>query len=562
MSKDKLFTVCASSNLLEPNACWNKLKDICKLSFESYGEFVSPLLKKNESGLILVLFIEDLMNNLDSTNESLQDKYNSFIQILEKRASLSNEPIIICFAKNYDQNILSNIKHNTNVNKFYTWFTNKLSILKENHKSIYLIDLNEIFYRFGSKEIFSDRNWYFARCRLSAKGLNILTDSLSLVINRFSNAASKVLVLDCDNTLWGGIIGEDGIKGIILGQDGIGSAYVDFQKEIVRHANDGVIIVLASKNNDKDVWEVFDQHSGMYLKRDNVVTSKINWNEKAFNLKEVARELDLGLDSFVFWDDNPLERDKMKTLLPEVLTVDVPNDIVQWPRLLRTINCFAKFKITEDDRKKSSQYKSRAKFISDLKGVEDIKNYLTSLNLSPKTFSIDDTNIGRAEQLCIKTNQFNVRTKRHSVTDLQNLKKNNEDFVFLIKLSDQYGDHGIVSLVCLSIIEDNLIFLDTFLMSCRVLGRHLEAWILNEIIRRIKKKKARFLIAEFVNTNRNSLALEFLNTYGFKEVAKGSNLSKKIITSTLKTRGVIYSLDTKDLIIPNLEIYGVDKNEP
>ena len=141
MSKDKLFTVCASSNLLEPNACWNKLKDICKLSFESYGEFVSPLLKKNESGLILVLFIEDLINNLDSTNESLQDKYNSFIQILEKRASLSNEPIIICFAKNYDQNILSNIKHNTNVNKFYTWFTNKLSILKENHKSIYLIDL-------------------------------------------------------------------------------------------------------------------------------------------------------------------------------------------------------------------------------------------------------------------------------------------------------------------------------------------------------------------------------------------------------------------------------------
>lgn len=561
MSKDKLFTVCASSNLLEPNACWNNLKDICRLSFESYGEFVSPLLKKNNSGLILVLFIEDLVNNLDTTNESLQDKYNSFIQILEKRAILSNEPIIICFAKNYDQNILSNIKHNTNVNKFYTWFTNKLSILKENHKSIYLIDLNEIFYQFGSKEIFSDRNWYFARCRLSAKGLNILTDSLSLVINRFSNAASKVLVLDCDNTLWGGIIGEDGIKGIILGQDGIGSAYVDFQKEIVRHANDGVIIVLASKNNDKDVWEVFDQHSGMYLKRDNVVTSKINWNEKAFNLKEVARELDLGLDSFVFWDDNPLERDKMKTLLPQVLTVDVPDDIVQWPRLLRTINCFAKFKITEDDRKKSNQYKSRAKFISDLRGVEDIKNYLTSLNLSPKTFSIDDTNIGRAEQLCIKTNQFNVRTKRHSATDLQNLKKNNEDFVFLIKLSDQYGDHGIVSLVCLSIIEDNLIFLDTFLMSCRVLGRHLEAWILNEIIRRIKKKNARFLIAEFVNTKRNSLALEFLNTYGFKEVAKGSNLSKKIITSTLKTRGTIYSLDTKDLIIPNLEIYGVDKNE-
>ena len=159
----------------------------------------------------------------------------------------------------------------------------------------------------------------FARCRLSVKGLNILTDALLQVINRFSNAASKVLVLDCDNTLWGGIIGEDGLQGIILGQDGIGTAYVDFQREIVKLENSGIIIVLASKNNDKDVWEVFDQHSDMYLKREHIVTSKINWNEKAFNLQEVAKELDLGLDSFVFWDDNPLERDKMKTLLPQVL---------------------------------------------------------------------------------------------------------------------------------------------------------------------------------------------------------------------------------------------------
>ena len=183
----------------------------------------------------------------------------------------------------------------------------------------------------------------------------------------------------------------------------------------------------------------------MCLKREHIVTSKINWNEKAFNLQEVAKELDLGLDSFVFWDDNPLERDKMKTLLPQVLTVDVPNDVVKWPRLLRTINCFAKFSVTTEDKKKSNQYKSRAKFINDLKGVDDIKTYLTSLSLSPKTFPLNETNIARAEQLCIKTNQFNVRTKRHTAADLQNLKKDNQDFVFLVKLGDKYGDHGIVS---------------------------------------------------------------------------------------------------------------------
>ena len=160
-------------------------------------------------------------------------------------------------------------------------------------------------------------------------------------------------------------------------------------------------------------------------------------------------------------------------------------------------------------KKKSNQYKSRAKFINDLKGVDDIKTYLTSLSLSPETFPLNETNIARAEQLCIKTNQFNVRNKRHTAADLQNLKKETQDFVFLVKLGDKYGDHGIVSLVCLSKIDDDLIFLDTFLMSCRVLGRHLESWILSEIVKRIKKKNARFLIAEFVDTKRNSLALQF-----------------------------------------------------
>ena len=561
MRKDKLFTLCASSNLLEPNACWNKLKDTCNLSFETYGEFISPLLKKKDSGFIFVLFLEDLIDNIDDRSEILQNKYISFVQGLEKIAISSDEPIIICIATNYDQNILSNIRQNSNIKNFCKWLMNELSILRDNYKSIYLLDLNEIFYPFGSKEIFSERNWYFARCRLSVKGLNILTDALLEVINRFSNAASKVLVLDCDNTLWGGIVGEDGLQGIILGQDGMGTAYVDFQKEIVKLANNGIIVVLASKNNDKDVWEVFDKHSEMRLKREHIVTSKINWEEKAFNLQEVAKELDLGLDSFVFWDDNPLERDKMRNLLPQVLTVDVPNDIVKWPRLLRTINCFAKFNVTAEDKKKTNQYKSRAKFVNDLKGADNIKTYLTSLNLSPETFPLNETNIARAEQLCIKTNQFNVRTKRHNAADLLNLKKEDQDFVFLVKLGDKYGDHGIVSLVCLSRIDDDFIFLDTFLMSCRVLGRHLESWILSEIVKRIKKKNARFLIAEFVNTERNSLALQFLNNYGFEKVVKGSDLSRKIHSNELNTKGTIHCLDINDLVIPNLEIYGVSKNE-
>lgn len=559
MNKDRLFNICASSNLLEANSCWGELKKNCNLSFETYGEFTSPLMKSMSSGIILVLFLEDLIADSEDKITSLKDRYTSFIKELENRASSSDKPIIICWGKSQNQNIISSVKEDNNREEFYKWFSEKLSISKRHFKSIYVINLDEIFYAFGSNEVFCDRNWYFAHCRLSVGGLKVLTDSLLLVTNRIYNAPSKVLVLDCDNTLWGGVIGEDGIKGIILGQDGVGTAYVDFQKEIVKLTDKGVIVVLASKNNDKDVWDVFDHHSEMKLKRDHVVASKINWNEKAFNLQEIAKDLNLGLDSFVFWDDNPLERDKMKALLPQVLTLDVPEEVVKWPRLLKNLSSFSKFKITEDDKKKSNQYKSRAKFNNDLKSTNNIKSYLISLNLSPKLISIDNSNIARAEQLCMKTNQFNVRTKRHSAANLQKLKVDNDDFVFLIRLKDMYGDHGIVSLVCLSKIKNDFIFLDTFLMSCRVLGRHLEAWILFEIVKRVKNNKARYLIAEFVDTKRNSIALDFLKAYGFVEIEKESKMFQKFNPKTFKTNGTIYCLDTKELTIPNIEIYGKEK---
>jgi FkbH-like protein len=559
MNKDKLFSICASSNLLEANSCWSELKKNYDLSFESYGEFTMSLMKNMNSGIILVLFLEDLIPNSENNIILLKDRYTSFFQELENRASSSDKPIVLCWGKSHNQDVVSNSKKDSAVEEFYKWFSEKISILKKRFETIYLIDLTEIFYPFGSNEIFSDRNWYFARCRLSIRGLKVLTDTLLILTSRLFNAPSKVLVLDCDNTLWGGVVGEEGVKGIILGQDGIGTAYVDFQKEIVRLANNGVVVVLASKNNDRDVWDVFDHHGAMELKRDHIVASKINWNEKAFNVEEIAKELDLGLDSFVFWDDNPLERDKMKTMLPQVLTLEVPEEVVKWPRLLKTISSFAKFKITEDDKKKTNQYKSRAKFNNDLKNVNNIKSYLASLNLSPEILSINESNISRAEQLCMKTNQFNVRNKRHSANDLKKLKMDNDDFVFLIRMSDVYGDHGIVSLVCLSKIENNLIFLDTFLMSCRVLGRHLEAWILSEILKRIKKNKARYLIAEFVDTKRNTIALKFLNEYGFVEIGKESKIFQMLDSRIFETDSTIYCLDTKNLNIPNIEIYGKEK---
>ena len=559
MKKKNIFTVSASSNLLETNKCWDSPKEWSELIFESYGDFASPLFQDDDKGLVMVLFLEDLVSCTNVDIDMLKESHSQFLQQIKRRAASSSKPFIVCWGRYINQNVIGLVKSENSLTKFYQWFSDQLKDLRDDFDHFFLILLDDIFFPYGARNMFSDRNWYYARCRLSVEGLNVLADALSAVMYRLIKAPSKVLVLDCDNTIWGGVVGEDGVSSLVLGQDGLGTAFVDFQKEVVKLVNEGVIIVLASKNNEQDVWDVFDNHAEMLLKREHVVAAKINWHEKAINIEQIAQDLDLNLDSFVFWDDNPLERGKMKKLMPQVITVDVPKSVHEWPKLLRENEWFAKFKTTEEDRKKVDQYKSRAKFTDDIKSTTDITSYLSSLKLKPIPLPLDETNVARAEQLCMKTNQFNVSTKRHSAAELVMCQKENKDAVFLVRLTDNYGDHGLVSLVCLRIIDEESVLLDTFLMSCRVLGRHLEAWILNETIKRVKKNGARYLFAEFVDTKRNSIAHDFLHTYGFKQLQNDDLELKKFNLAFSNIKGVIFYLDTTDIHIPNLEIYKGNK---
>lgn len=559
MQRKKIFTVSASSNLLETNKCWDTPKEWSELMFESYGDFASPLFQDDDKGLVMVLFLEDLVSYADIDIDMLKENHSSFLEQIRNRAASNSNPFIVSWGRYSYQNVIGLVKSENNLTKFYQWFSNQLKDLRDDFEHFFLILLDDLFFPHGAKNMFSDRNWYYARCRLSVEGLKVLTDALSAVMHRLIKAPSKVLVLDCDNTIWGGVIGEDGISNLVLGQDGVGTAFVDFQKEVVKLVNDGVIIVLASKNNEHDVWDVFDNHPEMLLKREHVVAAKINWHEKAINIEQIAQDLDLNLDSFVFWDDNPLERGKMKNLMPQVLTVDAPKSVHEWPKLLGENEWFAKFKTTDEDRRKVDQYKSRAKFTDDIKRTTDITSYLSSLKLKPTPLSLDETNLARAEQLCLKTNQFNVSSRRHSAAELNIYKKENEDAVFLVRLADNYSDHGLVSLVCLRFLDEHAVLLDTFLMSCRVLGRHLEAWILDETIKRVKKNGVRYMFTEFFDTKQNSIAHDFLHTYGFKQLHNDDLKLKKFNLACSITNGVIYYLDTKDMHIPNLEIYKGNK---
>lgn len=554
-----IFKVISTSNLLATNKCWQTLKEKFDLSFGEYGNVTSALFSGPDYGLIIVIFLEDLVQGITFEKTEIRESQTIFIESIKEKAKASTKPIIICFGSNLNQSVIEGVKGDTDLKKFHNWYVEQLNLLRDSFESIYFMNLGDTFYKYGAVNMFSQRNWYFGRCRLSIDGLEVITHKLALVIDRIKNSSKKVLVLDCDNTLWGGVIGEDGLGGLTLGQDGLGQAFIDFQKEIVRLSNKGVIIVLASKNNNEDVWKVFDNHDAMFLKREHIVATKVNWNEKADNLAQVASDLDLDADSFVFWDDNPLERDKMRTLMPEVLTVEVPKNVFEWPTILSSLDNFANFKVTTEDKTKTEQYRSRAEFSHDKRNVKDLKSFLFSLNLTPVSLSLSDTNIARAEQMCLKTNQFNLRTKRYTASELLNLHKENNDYVFLVRLSDVYGDHGIVALVCLRYLAEDIVFLDTFLMSCRVLGRHLEAWILDQIIKRALRNRNRYILTDFIDTGRNKIAREFLTTYGFECLENNKKVIPKILTACSELKGERYFIPTKNIEIPNLEIYKRSK---
>ena len=354
--------------------------------------------------------------------------------------------------------------------------------------------------------------------RLSEFGLNVLVTELSSLMQRLVKTNSKVLIVDCDNTLWGGVIAEDGIKKIQIGQDGIGRAFRDFQKAIKNLKNSGILIALASKNEKKDVLDVIKNHKSMILKDDDVTSYKINWKEKTQNIIELSEELMLGLDSFVFWDDNPVEREKVKKNLKKVNVIEPHQDVSEWPKQISEYIGFLKFTNTKEDYLKTSQYKKRDKFLLSKKKYNNDLEYLKTIKLKINVNDLNNSNIDRAVQLTQKTNQFNFTTKRYDHKTIKEFTKNKKNS-FLVNIKDIYGDHGLVALVLLKELNNYLV-IDTFLLSCRILGRYIENWILGYIQKSAIKRKLNGTIIQFNKTEKNIPAMNFLSTIKIDKYSK------------------------------------------
>jgi FkbH-like protein len=381
----------------------------------------------------------------------------------------------------------------------------------------YFVDLSLCLARMGALNFYDLRYWHIAQAPFTREALREIALEDFKFIRALKGKNKKCLVLDCDNILWGGIIGEDGLPGIKLGKSYPGSSYYEFQQEIVNFYNRGIIIALCSKNNEQDVWEVFQKHPDMVLKKEHISTAQINWDDKATNLSRIAQALNISLDSIVYMDDSEFEINLISRILPEVEVIHLPQDrAVEHRGVLASCGWFDTLTISSEDKKRGAMYKAeenRKKLMVQAKNLDD---YYVSLEMEAEIRFADEFLIPRVAQLTQKTNQFNLTTRRYNETDIKHFVEAADSDVICLRLTDKFGDSGMVGICILKYKEGKAIF-DTFLLSCRVLGRGAEDVFMVQALKLAKKRGCRLAIGEYYSTRKNEQVKDFYAGQGFKE---------------------------------------------
>jgi FkbH-like protein len=380
------------------------------------------------------------------------------------------------------------------------------------HANVYVFDLKEIVAQVGRSLLYSNKRWYLGGLRFSTAGEKLIAQELDRILDAQRVARKKCLLLDLDNTLWGGVIGEDGVEGIQLSETGEGARFRDFQLRIRELGRMGVILGIVSKNNEVDVLEVFERHHHMVLNKDDFALMKINWLAKDQNISELAQDLDIGMDSIVFIDDNPVEREAIRTRLPEVTVPEFPADTCDLPSFLERVykECFFTLESTEDDRRRTEAYLANAKRIAERNAAPSIEEFLSGLGTKIFLTRARDEDFARAAQLTQKTNQFNLTTRRYTEQELRTLQATPGAAVFVASVADKHGDNGKVLLSIVRGVAPGTAELDTFLMSCRVLGRYVEDQILDHIVKDLRADGFSRLRVQFVPTRKNAPARAFI----------------------------------------------------
>ena len=393
-------------------------------------------------------------------------------------------------------------------------------ILKEKIQEIdlaYLFNFNSFVSKYGEDNVFNYQNYFFGDIKIALNYIPNLAEYLISYIIGYLGITKKCIVLDLDNTLWGGIVGEDGFNGIQIGPQPPGNAFVEFQKHLKSLSQRGIILAINSKNNFDEAINVIENHPHMILRKDDFASIVINWENKVQNMRKIATQLNIGLDSFVFFDDDPVNREFVRNELPQVYVPEISSDPSEYSKILLSLNDFSNLQITEEDISKKKMYQEQKQRVDLQDSSTNLTDFLKTLDLHVKIKKADNFTIPRISQLTLKTNQFNLTTKRYQKEEIEKFSTNKNMLVGSAQVIDKFGDNGITCVFNVKEEKPKEWILDSFLLSCRVMGRQVENVIINYIIEEARKNNIKKIKATFIPTEKNSPIQEFLPSCGFQK---------------------------------------------
>lgn len=411
------------------------------------------------------------------------------------------------------------------VRSSFSFQIRKLNCLLEEamaeHNAVYPIDLLSIQIALGQDYFYDPALYYHAKMSVSTRALPYIAKAVVDVCKALQGKIKKCLVLDLDNTIWGGVIGDDGMDHIEIGELGKGHAFTDFQRWLKELKECGIILAVCSKNNEDVAKEPFEKHPEMVLRLADISIFVANWDDKAANIKLIQQALNIGMDSIVFVDDNPFERDLVRQLLPGIEVPELPEDPALYLGFLQNCNYFETASFTGASSDRTKLYQAEFERKKTETAFDSIDDYLKSLAMIGEAKPFETSRFSRISQLTQRSNQFNLRTVRYTEDEIERLAQDSGYMTLYYTLRDKYGDHGLVAVVIMKKLSDTALFIDTWLMSCRVLKRGMEEYTVNCIVRAAKENGFEKIYGEYLPTPKNAMVRDIYEQMGFTKTGDG-----------------------------------------
>lgn len=423
--------------------------------------------------------------------------------------------------------------YSNKVETSFTYQVRKLNYelmrLSQQYQNLFICDLAELQSKFGRDKMFAPNTYANTEMVLRMEVLPYVASRVMDIVCSVKGQFKKCLILDLDNTLWGGVIGDDGMEGIQLGHGlGIGKMFTEFQMWVKKLKQRGIIICVASKNNEETAKEPFDKHPDMVLKLDDIAVFQANWETKVDNIRTIQSILNIGFDSMVFLDDNAFERNMVRENIPGITVPELPEYPEDYLEYLYSLNLFETASYSNLDKDRTKQYQVEAQRVSMSKTFTNEADFLKSLNMVSVVSGFTKFNTPRVAQLSQRSNQFNLRTVRYTEADIEALANDPNVIDLSFTLEDKFGDNGLIAVVIMKPLDKESLFVDTWFMSCRVLKRGMESFTLNTMVEKAKAAGYKKIIGEYLPTAKNGMVADHYPHLGFK-VIEGSDSTKWVL---------------------------------